>query len=151
MDMPKPGPEQEKLKILVGDWRGQEKMHPSQWMPEGGVRDAKISNRLALDGFAVIQDYAQMDAGKTAFQGHAVIIKHPHADGFQMYWFDSFSPSVFEGSFDGKKAVFVSKSPMGHARASWDFTDARSYQFRMEGSQDGKNWAPMMDGEYQKI
>lgn len=151
MDMPKPGPAQEKLKIMIGEWRGQEKMHPTQWMPEGGVRDAKISNRLALDGFAIIQDYAQFDAGKPAFVGHAVILKNPHADTYQMYWFDLFSPSVFEGSFDGKTGAFLSKSPMGTTRASWDFSRPRAYAFKMETSQDGKSFTPMMDGEYQKV
>lgn len=149
MDMPKSGPAQEKLKAFVGEWRGQEKMHPSQWMPEGGVRDARVSNRLALDGFAVVQDYVQLDDGKPAFQGHAVIMKNPHADTYQMHWFDQFSPSVFEGSFDGKKAAFISKSPMGMSRATFEFSD-KAYKFRMEGSQDGETWTPLMDGDYRR-
>lgn len=147
MEMPKPGPAQEKLKTFVGEWRGREKMHPSPWMPEGGVRDAKVSNRIALDGFAVVQDYVQSDNGRPAFSGHAVILKNPHADSYQMHWFDSFSPSLFEGSFDGKRAIFTSKSPMG--RATFEFS-GRTYKFRMEGSQDGTNWAPLMDGEYER-
>jgi hypothetical protein len=150
MDMPKPGPAQERLKAFVGEWRGQEKMHPTPWMPEGGMRDAKISNRLALDGFAVVQDYMQLDNGKPAFQGHAVIMANQKGDAYQMHWFDSFSPSLFEGSFDGKKAVFTHKSPMGFNRASFDFSKPGAYIFKMEMSQDGKTWSPMMDGEYQK-
>jgi len=65
-----------------------------------------------------------------------------------MHWFDQFSPSLFEGSFDGVKAVFVSKSPMGQTRASFDFSNPGGYTFKMEMSQDGANWSPMMDGEY---
>jgi hypothetical protein len=150
MEMPKPGPAQEKLKAFVGEWRGQEKMHPTPWLPQGGMRDAKISNRLALAGFAVIQDYAQLDDGKTTFEGHAVVLKNPQADNYQMYWFDQWSPSLFEGPFDGKKAVFTSKSPMGVHRATFEFTGPRAYKFLMENSQDGKTWSPMMEGEYQK-
>ena len=150
MDMPKPGPAQEKLKAFIGEWRGKETMHPSPWMPEGGVRDASVSNRLALDGMAIIQDYAQMADGKAAFSGHAVILKAPHGDDYQMHWFDPFSPSLFDGPFDGKRAVFTSKSPMGWTRATFEFSGA-SYQFRMEGSQDGKTWNAMMDGEYRKV
>ena len=150
MEMPKPGPAQEKLKAFVGEWRGKEKMHPTQWMPEGGMRDAKISNKLGLDGFAVVQDYTQLDGSTPTFSGHAVILKNPQADNYQMHWFDSFSPSLFEGSFDGKKGVFVHKSAMGLNRATFDFSKPGSYTFRMEMSQDGKSWAPMMDGEYKK-
>lgn len=149
MDMPRPGPAQEKLKAFVGEWRGAEKMHPSPWMPEGGVRDAEVSNRLALDGMAVIQDYAQLDAGKVVFSGHAVILKDPHSDNYQMHWFDPFSPSLFEGPFDGRRAVFTSASPMGRSRATFEFAGA-TYRFRMEGSQDGKSWAPLLDGEYRR-
>lgn len=150
MQMPKPGPAQEKLTAFIGEWRGKEKMYPTQWSPQGGMRDAKISNRIGLDGFAVIQDYTQLDAGEPVFLGHAVVMKNPHGDTYQMHWFDQFSPSLFEGSFDGKKAVFTSDSPMGKARATFDFSKAGTYSFRMESSQDGKTWAPMMDGEYQK-
>ena len=151
MEMPKPGPAQEKLKTFIGEWRGKEKMHPTQWMPEGGMRDAKISNKLALDGFAIIQDYTQLDGKTPTFQGHAVIMKNPQTDGYQMYWFDSFSPSIFEGAFDGKKGAFVHKMPMGgENRAIFDFSKPGAYTFKMEFSQDGKKWTPMMDGEYQK-
>ena len=150
MDMPRPGPAQEKLKAFVGEWRGRETMHPTPWLPGGGVREAKVSNRLGLDGMAVIQDYAQLDAGRTVFSGHAVILKAPHGDGYQMHWFDPFSPSLFEGPFDGRKAVFTSKSPMGFSRATFEFS-GEDYTFRMEGSQDGKVWSPMMDGAYRKV
>lgn len=150
MDMPKPGPGHEKMKVFVGEWRGKETMHPTQWMPEGGVRDAVISNRLALDGFAVVQDYVQSENGKPQFQGHAVIVKHPQADSYQMHWFDAFSPSLFEGTFDGVKGVFVHKSGMGDNRATFDFFKPGHYRFKMEMSQDGKSWTPMMDGAYAK-
>jgi hypothetical protein len=118
MEMPKPGPAQERLHVFVGEWRGTEKMHPTQWLPEGGMRDAVISNRLGLDGFAVIQDYTQFNGATPTFRGHAVIMKHPHGESYQMYWFDSFSPSVFEGDWDGVRGSFISKSPMGQTRAS---------------------------------
>jgi hypothetical protein len=149
MDMPKPGPAQEKLKCFIGEWRGDEKMHPSPWLPEGGVREARVSNRLALDGMAVIQDYVQLDGGKPVYSGHAVFLKAPQGDHYQIYWFDPFAPSLFEGPFDGKKGVFTSKSPMGFARASFDFAGER-YAYKMEASQDGKAWLPMLDGAYRK-
>ena len=151
MDMPKPGPAQERLKIFVGDWRGEEKMQPTPWLPEGGVRDAAISNRLGLDGFAIIQDYVQSNKGAPTFIGHAVILQRPQAETYQMYWFDSFAPSVFEGEWDGARGSFISDSAMGKTRASFDFTKPGAYTFRMEMSPDGKNFAPLMDGAYVKV
>lgn len=151
MDMPKLGPAQEKLKIFVGEWRGKEKMSPSPWLPNGGEREAKISNKLALGGFAVAQDYAQLDKGKVVYPGHAVLMKNPAADNYQMYWFDMFWPSVFEGSVDGDKWVFTSVNPGGqHSRATYDFSSSGAYMFRMEMSEDGKSWKTMMEGSYSK-
>ena len=77
--MPKPGPEHENLKLFVGERRGVDKMYPTQWSPQGGNRDARVSNRLALGGFAVVQDYEQLDAGVSMFKGYAVIVKNPQA------------------------------------------------------------------------
>lgn len=150
MDMPKLGPDQERLHVMAGEWRGTETMHPTPWLPQGGMRDAHITNRIGLDGFAIIQDYVQSDNGAPTFNGHAVILKKPQAPGYLMYWFDSFSPSVFEGAFDGVHGEFVSDSPMGKTRATWDFSVPRAYSFAMALSQDGVNWQPMMDGQYTK-
>lgn len=150
MSMPKLGPEHEKLKVFLGEWRGKETMYPSQWMPQGGVRDAAISNRLALGGFAVVQDYAQLENGQPVYEGHAVIAKSPWGAGYQMHWFDIFAPSIFEGEFDGVRGVFVSESPMSKTRATFDFSTAGEYRFMMETSQDGETWSPMVDGEYSK-
>lgn len=149
MDMPKPGHAQEKLRAFIGEWRGTETMHPSPWMPAGGVRDAVVSNRLALGDMAIIQDYTQIDAGTTVFSGHAVILKDPHGDNYQIHWFDAFAPSMFEGAFDGQKGTFVAKSLMGLSRATYEFSGA-SYRFRMEGSSDGKAWSALLDGEYRR-
>ena len=151
MEMPTLGPDHERLKTFVGEWSGVEKMYPTPWLPEGGMRDARISNRLALDGFAVVQDYVQLEGGKPTFRGHAVIMKNPHAPSVQMYWFDSFSPSIFEGEWRGDAISMVSRSPMGQTRASFDFSREGAYSFRMEMSQDGAMWSPMMDGEYSKV
>jgi len=151
MDMPKPGPDQEKLNIFLGEWRGKETMAPSQWMPEGGVRDAVVKNRLGVQGMAVIQDYAQLDNGAAVYEGHAVISKKNWGDGFQIHWFDMFAPSVFNGDFDGKRGVFISESPMGKTRATWDFKSDDAYSYIMEMSQDGETWSPLVTGEYVKV
>ena len=136
---------------MAGEWRGKETMHPTPWASQGAIRDADISNRVGLDGFAIIQDYRQRDGDTPTFTGHAIILKKPNADGYQMYWFDCFSPSVFEGEWDGVRGSFVSPSPMGQTRATFDFSVSGSYRFAMEMSQDGVTWAPMMDGEYQRV
>ena len=64
MDMPKPGPAQQQLARLAGNWSGEEKLLPSPWDPKGGIATGKAANRLALDGWIVVQDYEQARGGQ---------------------------------------------------------------------------------------
>jgi len=72
MEMPAPTAADNALIILEGTWIGQEKVHPSPIVPGGATATGRVINRLALDGFAVIQDYEQETGGKVNFKGHGV-------------------------------------------------------------------------------
>lgn len=150
MDMPKLGAAHKAMLALVGDWAGEETMHPSPWMPKGGKRKAKIANRLALGGFAVVQDYEQLgEGGMPGFLGHGVVTYDGAKDEYVMSWFDMFAPSEFRGKFKDGSWVLTARSPMGWHRATWTIA-GDAYSFRMEGSQDGRDWSPMMDGAYKR-
>ena len=72
IQVPKLTQAHEKLKTLVGTWRGSETIHPSPFDAKGGEATGIVNNRLALDGFAVIQDYEQQRGGRTNFRGHGI-------------------------------------------------------------------------------
>jgi len=150
MEMPKPTDAHRRLDKLVGRWAGEEKIHPSPFDPQGGVAMARVENRLALDGFAVVQDYAQEKNGQIVFRGHGVFRWEVMQQCYEMYWFDSmgFPPSVFRGNFAGEVLTVMSQSPQGHNRAVFDFSKKSQYTFRMEVSPDGKQWFPFMEGQY---
>lgn len=124
MEMPKPTAAHQRLNLLAGKWKGEEKMHPSPWDPQGGVAEAKIDNQLILDGFAIAQNYAQVRGGQVSFTGHCVMSYHAAAKEYPMHWWDSM------GTFD------LGKAGVGR------------YSFKMEVAQDGQQWAPFMDGNY---
>ena len=148
MEMPRPGAEQRKLEILVGSWRGDETLSPSPWDPKGGTAVGRTVNRLALDGFAVIQDYQQQREGQTNFLGHGVF---RWDDGtYVLHWFDSMgmAPSEYRGNFDGNTLVMTARLTQGFSRATFDFRRPGSYHFRMEVSPDGNQWFTMIDGQY---
>src|SRR3989442_10238916 len=71
IQVPKLTQAHEKLKTLVGTWRGTETIHPSPFDKKGGQATGIVNNRLAIDGFAVIQDYEQQRDGRTNFRGQA--------------------------------------------------------------------------------
>jgi hypothetical protein len=71
--MPKPGPEHKQIAKLAGKLgRRGEARAPSPFDAKGGTAKARVTNRLALDGFIVTQDYEQERDGKVSFRGHGV-------------------------------------------------------------------------------
>jgi hypothetical protein len=152
MEMPKPGDSHRKLQKLAGKWEGEETMHPSPWVPEKKKAIGRVENRVALDGFNVIQEYEQRMGDMVSFRGHGVF-SFDHGQGdYVMHWFDNMGTpcNVYRGNFEGDTLTLNNKNPMGHSRAIFDLSKAGSYTFRMEFSQDGQKWVPFMDGSYTK-
>jgi hypothetical protein len=153
MEMPKPGDAHKRLEALVGEWTGPETMHPAPWDPAGGAATGEVVNSWILDGFAVMQQYAQIRNGTRNFSGHGVFWYDPAADQYGMTWWDSMggSASHFRGRFDGDRLVLLSDMPQGgFCRSVFDIGTPGRYSFLMEVSPDGEHWAPAMEGTYEK-
>lgn len=150
MEMPKPGEVHEKLQRLAGSWSGEEKMYPSPWDPKGGTALGRVRNRLALNGFHVVQEYEQERDGSITFQGHAVFGFDPAQQAYTCHWFDSMGapPNEFKGSFEGDVLSMTCRNPQGWNRAVYAFKGDDHYGFRMEVSGDGEQWQVFMEGEY---
>jgi Protein of unknown function (DUF1579) len=151
MDMPKPGAAHARLHALVGQWGGEERLHPAPWDLAGGAATAFINNRLALDGFSVIQEYEQYRDGRPTFSGHGVFWWDEDAHQYVMTWFDSMSgtPADFRGGFDGNVLQLVNqRSQGGFSRCTFDHGMPGEYVFTLEVSNDGVSWAPSMEGAY---
>src|SRR5262245_6855995 len=88
MEMPKPTPHHEKLKVLVGTWSGDETMKPSPWDAKGGSAKAVSETRLDLDGFFLISDYRQERDGRVTYRGHGVFGLDAKTNEYTMNWFD---------------------------------------------------------------
>ena len=152
MEMPKPTADHKKLERLAGIWKGKDKLHPSPWDPKGGVAEGFQRGRVSLDGFAVVIDYEQSRDGKKSFAGHGVYTLDPKSKQVVLHWFDTMGQGAeeFRGSWKGEVLTLESKTAMGHARLSYDCSRAGALTSRMEMSQDGKSWAPMLDSTYQR-
>lgn len=152
MHMPEVTDAHRKLDVFIGRWTGEEVMHPSPFDPKGGPAKGIADNRRALDGMAVIQDYEQTRGGKIGFRGHAVLRFDAQDGRHHMHWFDSMGcqPGDFVGGEANGTWTFTSDSPQGQCRCSFEFTKPDAYTFRMDVSQDGKQWVPMMEGKYRK-
>lgn len=154
MEMPRPGIEHERLHVLAGDWTGTEKIHPSPFDPQGGAAEGIVENRVALDGFALVQHYEQRRGGAASFTGHGVMTWDAPSGSYRMHWWDSMGTPVseFVGGFEGDRLVLRCAGPMGHSRAGFDLSAARAgrYAFLMEVSPDGEQWFPFLEGNYRR-
>jgi hypothetical protein len=150
MEMPQVSPEHQALSILVGNWLGQEHIHPSPFDPVGGPATGRVHNRAALDGFAVIQDYEQERRGVVNFRGHGVFRWDAGEQCYKLHWFDSFGlpPVEYRGLLKDRVLILTAPQGEGLGRATFDFSLEGRYQYRMEVSSDGVQWFIFTDGEY---
>ena len=84
MEMPKASDGHRKLEKIAGRWEGEETMYPSPWDPKGGKAIGRINSRVALNGFALINDYEQERDGAITFTGHGVFTYDPKADVYSL-------------------------------------------------------------------
>jgi hypothetical protein len=152
MEMPKPSPEQKKLERLAGRWEGEEKVHPSPWDPAGGTATGRVENRIAVDGFALVQDYEQDRGGPGLFRGHAVLHHDAAANDYVLQWIDNsgMGASTYRGTFDGDVLTMTTRNLMGSARATWTLDGGDSYRYLMEVSPDGATWHPFLEATYRR-
>ena len=151
MEMPKPIPQHRKLEAFAGTWTGQEKMLPSPWDPKGGNAQGAITSRMDLDGMYLVSDYTQQRDGKVTYRGHGVIGYDPKREAYTMYWFDSMSydtGGAALGRWESDTLTFEMKNPMGYSRYIYKLQGDGKYEFRMEMSQDGRNFQPWLESTW---
>ena len=150
MEMHKPTDVHRKLEKLIGAWIGEEHIHPSPSDAKGGIAIGRVHNRLALDGFVVIQDYERERNGSVNLWGHGIFSWDPTLHSYALHWFDSMgmTPSVFHGDFQDSVLTLISKEKHGLSRALFTFLDDGSYTFRMDVSKEGSHWYTFTEGRY---
>lgn len=153
MDMPAPSKFHKKLEALIGDWSGDETMHPMPWDPTGGPAKGSYKVRAAAGGFGVVQDYVQKRGGQVSYTGHGVLGYDAKENCYLWHWSDSMGGvpnQVTRGQWTGNKLVFQACCEQGHSRYTYVFKKDGSIDFAIECSQDGQQWAPFMNGRYVK-
>jgi hypothetical protein len=152
MDMPKPGAEHARLARFAGTWSGKEELSDSPWGP-GGPALGRCEMREAVDGMALLQDYAEEKAGQTVFRGHGVFTIDPANGDVLWWWFDSmgFPPDPpARGRWNGDRLLFEKKTPRGEARYEFLF-GGDHYDFRIENRFPGQSeFVVFMKGHYRR-
>lgn len=80
----------------------------------------RVRKRLALDGFAVVQDYEQERNGSVNYRGHGIFIYDAAQECYVLHWLDSLGmpPNEFRGGFEGDVLTLTGQMPQStRARA----------------------------------
>lgn len=153
MEMPKLTEQHKRYRALVGEWKGEENMHPSPWDPKGGTATSLTKARLDLGDFFLIMDYEQTRDGQVTYRGHGVMGWDPRQKKYTMHWFDVMGGDPgppAPGTWEGNRLCFQHQHHMGHSRYTYEFQDDRTYTFKLEQSRDGKSWSTFVDGTYKR-
>ena len=154
MEMPKPGPEHNKLDVFAGSWTLDGEMKPSSMGPGGHVTENEKCEWMEGGFFLVCHaDF------KTSNMGNGVALSvMGYSNGNKTYTYREFNSwGEFEdakGQLDGDTWTWTSSEKMGDkamtGRFSMKITSATSYSFSFEMSEDGAKWTTMMDGKATK-
>lgn len=152
MDMPKVGPDHARLQAFVGEWEGPEQLEPSPWGP-GGPAVGRMSFRVDLDGFAVIQEYIELKESRITFRGHGVFTVDPQTKEVLWYFFDSmgFPPEApARGGFEGNTLTLTRTTARGAARYVYEI-GPNECTFAIENQLTGEpEFKRFMSGKYHR-
>ncbi len=127
-------------------------MHESRWFAPGPATGF-CSNRVALDGFCVTQDYRQERDGKVIFRAHGVFTFDPDDRLTKLFWFDSLgflgnSPAT--GDWSGDVLTVVRGSLRGAARHIYAFDGPDRYRLQLQFSPDSYGWSDVLTADYRR-
>ena len=150
---PTPLEEHRRLAVFAGEWTGDEMVYPSRWTA-GGPATSRVTARIDLNGFYLIQDARQMREGKEIFATHGVFTYDREDRLYKLFWHDSlgyFAPAPASGSWKDKTLTLVRGSFRGNARHVYEVIDAETYTLKIQYSPDSEGWADVLAGVYRRV
>lgn len=112
-EMPKPGPEMDKLKPLMGSFRVDEH-HEVGFEGPAGVSSGFSHVTEGPGGLSLIIDYTTLSGPMHGMKGHGVLAWDGEAKAYKQAWTDSMAPMMVmsTGAFEGDSLVMNSEGTM---------------------------------------
>jgi hypothetical protein len=135
MKAPKPGPEMERLKFLIGHWSTDSEYVKTSMIPEGGKSAGWYEARLGPGGFSVIADFEENGPLGPEI-GHEVISWDPKQDAYTVVTVGNAFPGAVIGKsrWVGDKLVtehdFTEGGTTMHLRS--EYSDIKDHSTRIE-------------------
>jgi hypothetical protein len=153
LSAPKPLEEHRRLAAFAGEWSGEEMVFPSRWVA-GGPAVSRVSARMDLNGFYLIQDTRQTRDGNETFASHGVFTFDREDKLYKLFWHDSlgyYAPAPASGGWKDKTLTLLRGSLRGNARHVYDVVDADTYTMKIQFSPDAEGWADVLTGVYRRV
>jgi Protein of unknown function (DUF1579) len=135
MKAPKPGPEMERIKFLIGRWTTDSEYEKTPMIPEGGKSTGWYEARLGPGGFSIIADFEE--SGPMGPEvGHQVISWDPKQEAYTLVTVGNAFPGAVIGKsrWEGDKLVtqseFVENGTTMHLRS--EYSDIKDHSTRIE-------------------
>jgi len=151
--MPKPGPEQARLKYFVGDWKTEGDMKPSPMGP-GGKFSSTDHNMMLGDFFLVTHSDGTSPMGKA--KSVSFISFDPKEKTYVYDEYDSLGiHEMSKGTVSGDTWTYTSDEDMGgkvmHGRFTLKEVSPTSFTMKLDMSEDGQNWNTVMEAKSTKM
>jgi predicted enzyme related to lactoylglutathione lyase len=110
-----------------------------------------MSNRMALDGFALLQEYEHEENGVITYRGHGIFRWDRDRHDYAIHLFDSMggSPLEYRGRYEEGAFIMLGEGPGGKARATTRLQGG-GYATLYEISPDGQTWSPLVEAVYER-
>ena len=153
--MPKPGPEQKNLDYFAGNWKTTGDLKPGPMGP-GGKFTGTDRVEWMPGGFFLVSHTQGSSSTMGKWTGLAIYGYDAQKKAYTYDEFNSNGEVVHAtGAFDGKVWTWSSDMTMGDKSVKTHFilteTSPTAYTYKFEMSQDGNNWATVMDGSGNKV
>jgi hypothetical protein len=153
-EMPKPGPEVQRLGYFVGKWQGDGELKPGPFGP-GGKFTTSDNNEWFPGGFFLVM---HSDEKSPMGDGKSMMVIGYNSDE-KVYTFNSIDSmgeaETSKGTVQGDTWTWLSDSKMGGQTMKVRFTikelSPTSYTTKFEMSMDGSKWTTVMEGKANKV
>jgi hypothetical protein len=135
MKAPKPGPEMERIKFLIGRWSTDSEYLKTPMIPDGGKSTGWYEARLGPGGFSIIADFEENGPLGPEI-GHEVISWDPKQEAYTVVTVGNAFPGAVIGKsrWEGDKLVtthdFTESGTTMHLRS--EYSDIKDHSTRIE-------------------
>lgn len=148
MEIPKPGPEMERLKFLIGTWEVKAEYVKSAMVPGGGRDDGWYKAQLGPGGFSIIADFEE-DGPMGKEIGHEVLSWDPKQNAYTSVTVGNSFPGAVIGSSHWEGDNFVTLIPFDAGGVTMHLRSV--YSNIREKSTHIEEFSESQDGSYKLI